>query len=55
MNLQTPKVIKTPSEYLNSITTTIDCEKDLELYKIDRAITTEKISVVGIQILSRQL
>ena len=43
---------KLPLDYLNSITTTIDCEKDLELYKIDKCVSTEKMSVVGIQIIS---
>ena len=47
--------IKTPQEYLNAITTSIDCAEDLGLYKIDRAISNEKISLVGIQILSESL
>eukprot|EP00347_Sterkiella_histriomuscorum_P012361 403368887 len=42
-------------EFLESITTTIDCQKDLNLYELDKSISTEKFSLVGIKILGLPL
>lgn len=44
-----------PHQYLESITTTVDCQVDLNLYEIDRSLTTEQMSVVGIRILNKEL
>ena len=45
----------TPQDYLNSITISIDCEKDLELYSMNWCRSTNEMSVVGVQIISNRL
>jgi hypothetical protein len=41
--------------FLNNITTSIDCETDLKLYHIDKALSNELMGVVGVEIIGPSL
>ena len=46
---------KTHEEFLRGITTFVNMETDLHLYRLDRAFSNHQMSMVGIQILSPSL
>lgn len=52
---ETSETFKDHKSYLEAITTSLNCETDLHLYQVDRALSNPVMGLIGIKILSQKL